>query len=335
MQDIAAFYCKRREAMIHWEKQISDLKKGKIMSEISYNRIRTATITAFYALSLTKFHMNSHVHDSCEIMYATSGSCLVEYGDKQVKLSQGRFVFLDAGVPHKLIIEEGIPCSVLNLEFQCGEEGEICLDEILRNSHDVSRLFRKKGTGWEGEDLKGLGYSLKDLISYLQREKKEQDYLLTVLFYRFLLELAGVCKENRKRTGAGYLIRACEYIEKNLRSDLKVADIAAYAGINKSYLQLLFSRIMDCTITSYINQKRIEQASFLLVNSVLSVTDIAFETGYNSRQHFSSVFERYRRMTPVKYRKLYSKALGPDTEGKQYLLNGEHSDSVILEPEER
>lgn len=191
MQDIAAFYCRRREVMIHWEKQISDLKKEKIMGGIFYNRIRTATITAFYALPLTKFHMKSHVHDSYEIMYVTSGSCLVEYEEKQVRLSQGRFIFLDAGVPHKLIIEEGIPCSVLNLEFRCGEGGEICLDEILRNSQEVGRLFRENGTGREGEDLKGLGYSLKDLISYLQREKKEPDYLLTVLFYRFFAGTGG------------------------------------------------------------------------------------------------------------------------------------------------
>lgn len=32
-------------------------------------------VTVFYALSLVKYHMKCHAHDSFEIMYVTSGSC--------------------------------------------------------------------------------------------------------------------------------------------------------------------------------------------------------------------------------------------------------------------
>lgn len=301
------------------------------MGNFSDRNSRKAKITAFYALSLTKFYMEPHSHDSCEIMYVTSGSCLVEYEGKQVRLTPGRFVFLDAQVCHRLKIQEGSSCSVLNLEFRWGEEGEIDLDQIIRNSPGVKRIVGKKVGGFEGDDLNDLGYSLKDLITYLQRDRKKQEYLLTVLFYRFLLELAAGMEEDRKRAGAAYLRKACGYIEENLASDLKVSKIAAHAGINKSYLQFLFSKFLDCTITAYINQKRIEQASFLLINSAMRVTDIAFYTGFNSRQHFGVVFEKYHKMSPMKYRKLHSRALAPDTEGKQYVLHSMKAEQVVLQ----
>ena len=33
------------------------------------------SVTAYYALSLPEYHMPMHTHDSCEIMYVTSGGC--------------------------------------------------------------------------------------------------------------------------------------------------------------------------------------------------------------------------------------------------------------------
>lgn len=34
-------------------------------------------VTAFYVLSLVKYHMKCHAHDSFEIMYVTSGECRI------------------------------------------------------------------------------------------------------------------------------------------------------------------------------------------------------------------------------------------------------------------
>ena len=97
-------------------------------------------------------------------------------------------------------------------------------------------------------------------------------------------------------------------------------EIAAYIGVNKSYLQLLFSRFLHGTIIDYINRKRMERAVFFLINSTVSITDIAFSTGYNSRQHFAHTFEKYYGMSPQKYRKLHARILAPDTEQSQVLL---------------
>ena len=116
--------------------------------------------------------------------------------------------------------------------------------------------------------------------------------------------------------GALYLKKACDYIRKNLTEELRIPEIARYAGINKSYLQSLFSRQMHCTITDYINRKRLEQAAFLLINSSLTITDIAFHTGYNSRQHFAATFEKYYGSGPRAYRQLHGKQLETTT-GKE------------------
>lgn len=285
-------------------------------SEYSY-----AAVTAYYAVSLSEFHMNPHGHDSCEIMYVTSGCCLVRCREEEYRLQESQFVFIDAGVTHELFISQGQPCSVLNLEFQYQrEESAITLAPLFQNSSEV-RAFREKNLPFVvSGDLRNLGYALKDVIACLKETRGQEDYLLNLLFQRMLLELAFCVNRNKKTAGLYYLKKACAYIEENLCEPMKVPEIAAFTGVNKSYLQLLFSRFLHGTVIDYVNQKRLERAVFYLVNSTLHITEIAFSTGYNSRQHFAHTFEKYYGMSPQKYRKLHARILAPDTEQSQVLL---------------
>ena len=238
-------------------------------------------------------------------------------------------------MPHRLWIPKGSPCSLLNLEFRCQEE-KTTLDilEPRRESASFDRFCRSKKAIWISNDTGNLGYSLKDLISQLEQKipyskdvhmsrkftAPDTDYLIRLLFFRTMLELSQCLLENNKATGAVYLKKALLYISAHLTEDIRIPELAAYAGINKSYLQSLFSRHMHCTITDYVNRKRLEQAAFLLTNSSLSVTDIAFHAGYNSRQHFGSTFEKYYGTSPRAYRQLHEKKIDTSTGHGQYTI---------------
>lgn len=305
-----------------------------------------AYISAFYALSLKEYQMNLHTHPRCEIMYVTQGSCRIYVGDKEFPLTARQFIFLDANVPHRLLIENDIFCSILNLEFSCHEEKlPLYLDfqELQNESPSFRRFRQKKEPCFIGMDNENLGYALKDLIShlkknlnpemlYMNRQKhisdqeyanqltSDQLYSIRLLFHRMMLELS-LCQQTASAAaGAVYLKRAVSYIDAHLTEELRIPQIARYAGINKSYLHSLFSQQIGCTITDYINRRRLEQAAFLLINSTLSVTDIAFQTGYNSRQHFGSTFEKYYGTSPRAYRRLHEKQLNPTTGSGQFTL---------------
>lgn len=287
------------------------------------------SITAFYAWSLPEFHMISHTHPSCEIMYVTSGSCEIICDGNTFQLTQNQFIFLDAFIPHQLEVHSSCPCSILNLEFCCKETAtSISLAELLCNSNDFHRFCQSKIPYIISSDQRNLGYSMKDLISQLKRNDKDSLFLIRLLFHRVLIELSYCVNYRNPSTGLHYLRKACDYIEKNLSDTIRIPDLAAYAGVNKSYLQALFSQILNCTITVYINQKRLEKAKYLLINSSMHITDIAFLTGYNSRQHFAHTFEKYNDISPLKYRKLHSRNLLPDTGTTQYLLDEETKNSL-------
>ena len=91
------------------------------MPDIFQDSSKYFHISAFYALSLPYYHMEHHTHSSYEIMYITSGSCRVfcmdEEQDMEFPLKSGQFIFIRPGIPHRLEIPDGFPCSILNLEF--------------------------------------------------------------------------------------------------------------------------------------------------------------------------------------------------------------------------
>lgn len=292
-------------------------------------------ITAFYALNLTEYSMHPHRHPRCEIMYVTKGSCLIYADDQEFCLKEQQFIFLNADVLHQLSIPKGRPCSILNLEFSClRSKTDIYLSELSANSPSFARFCTLPGTYLTGNDAGHLGYSLKDLINQLRNGipykndvrnlsdsyTPDQKYLIRLLFLRMMLELSKCALEHNKNTGMLYLKRARDYISSHLTEEIRIPQLAEHAGINKSYLQSLFSRYMDCTITDYINRKRLEHSVFLLVNSSLSITDVAFQSGYNSRQHFGSTFEKYYGVSPRAYRQLHGKNMNPSTGGDYFYI---------------
>lgn len=292
-------------------------------------------ITAFYALNLSEYSMHPHSHPRCEIMYVTKGSCLIYVNEQEFCLKEQQFIFLSPDILHQLSIPQGSLCSILNLEFSClRSKTDICLSGLFDESPAFASFCRHSGTYFIGNDTDHLGYSLKDLINQLRNGiplknnirnlsdnySPDQKYLIRLLFHRMMLELSKCVLSHNKNTGMLYLKRALDYISSHLTDEIRVPQLAEHAGINKSYLQSLFSRYMNCTITDYINHKRLEHAAFLLVNSSLSITDVAFQSGYNSRQHFGSTFEKHYKISPRAYRQLHGKDMDPSTGDDYYYM---------------
>lgn len=94
------------------------------------------------------------------------------------------------------------------------------------------------------------------------------------------------------------------YIELNLIEPLSLSYLADMFHISHSYLSTLFKKELNCTLTDYINQKRVDQACIYLKDTDLKIIDIAGRVGMNDLNYFTKIFKKYKKMTPSKYRSL-------------------------------
>lgn len=92
--------------------------------------------------------------------------------------------------------------------------------------------------------------------------------------------------------------RTRDYIDACFAEPLAMQRLARDAATNQTKLSQAFREAYGMTIFEYVRRRRMEEARKLLRASPLSVTEIAFEVGYEHSCNFSVAFKRHFGVTP-------------------------------------
>jgi len=95
-----------------------------------------------------------------------------------------------------------------------------------------------------------------------------------------------------------------EFLETNMTRDLDMASVARAAALSPYYLTRIFKAQYGVPPYRYLIRLRINYATRLLRDSVLSVTQICHHAGFNSLSHFTTTFRRHVGMSPTQYRRM-------------------------------
>ncbi|HPY97672.1 MAG TPA: PocR ligand-binding domain-containing protein [Clostridia bacterium] len=93
------------------------------------------------------------------------------------------------------------------------------------------------------------------------------------------------------------------YVEEHLSENITVRDICAAFRIGRTRLYELSADYLGCGLAEYIRRQRIIHAQRMLTVTDMSVTDIAFATGFADYNHFSRIFRQIAGMSAREYRK--------------------------------
>lgn len=103
-----------------------------------------------------------------------------------------------------------------------------------------------------------------------------------------------------------YVNEAIEVIENNFSNpSFNVEFLIEELKISRVKCYRMFKEVMHQSPSDYINQYRMKKALELLKEGVLSISQIAFECGYNDPKYFSKSFKRFYGSTPKKYSETY------------------------------
>ncbi len=101
--------------------------------------------------------------------------------------------------------------------------------------------------------------------------------------------------------------RVDAYIASNCHQPLSTSSIAAAMGYNEDYLGRVFRTAYGITITEAVHRSQITLAKSLLQGSKMNVTEIARQCGFSDARYFRRIFIRYEGLTPIAYRRMYSR----------------------------
>jgi len=101
------------------------------------------------------------------------------------------------------------------------------------------------------------------------------------------------------------------YIFDHLDEPLSGRELAQQAGMHPSALGRLFRRSTGSTLVEFIHRARISRACRMLGDPSKTVTEIAFEVGFQNLSHFNRIFRRHEGVTPSTYRRRWRLAQKP------------------------
>jgi AraC-like DNA-binding protein len=105
--------------------------------------------------------------------------------------------------------------------------------------------------------------------------------------------------------------RAVTTMWTRYQEPLSLAELAETAILSKFYFSRVFRTVTGTSPGRFLTAVRLYKAKQMLLETSLSVTDIAYMVGYNSLGTFTSRFTRSVSISPARYRSLSEAGLPP------------------------
>jgi len=93
------------------------------------------------------------------------------------------------------------------------------------------------------------------------------------------------------------------FIRENLTRKISLGEIAKVAGLSAPYFSTIFKEEMGENLSSYVNRQRVEKASKLLLETSLTLSEIAASCCFQDQSWFSKIFKSFTGISPGKYRR--------------------------------
>ena len=128
-------------------------------------------------------------------------------------------------------------------------------------------------------------------------------YLLTSLVLEISGQVSAANKDNLNNNKETCMFHeALEWIRISLNHDITLESISRHFHYNPEYFSRIFHRHTGQTLTQYLLTMRMEKARDILLNTSLSIKEVAWALGFVDEKYFMKTFKTHEGLTPTMYR---------------------------------
>lgn len=247
------------------------------------------------------------IHPYFEILYVTQGQAVLEWMGGAYAVPSPSLFVLTPNTPHRLV-DFRMPFEFGYIELDL-PDGEACPD--VEQAVRWNRLQQE--ADYESEELRPLRHTLEALslsLSLKLAGSRLYDEEVVRLDIRKTFRLIGTVLSNRlqldsgerDRSGREFIQTLMRHMETSYYETIDLAALSKRVHLNASYLVRAFRQETGVTPIQYLNKLRLSAAISYLVNTEMSVQQIADATGFNSIHYFSRLFKRKYGSSPQQWR---------------------------------
>ncbi len=217
-------------------------------------------------------------------------------GDTRFPLPEGRLVLVPPGLDFRIVLQH--PLSQLFVQF-----------EFLGWPPEAARELLPTPLVLPPDDLRdALARRLREELGRASRLSPVHSARVKALVHLSIAAALEALPAERARRvlriheGQGELLAVLHYIDEHLTEPMSNARLAEIAQSSESRFIRRFREATGRTPARYVQERRLERASELLVSTEYSIDRIAEATGFANRYYFTRVFTQRMGLPPGRYR---------------------------------
>lgn len=264
-----------------------------------------------FAEEITYSSKNRNVYvKDCRLFYIINGNGKILMQNNEFSLTKNTLFYCVGGINYTIDTEEHLHLYSLNFDLSQTKRELIMplipQDFCKTNKHSPIAFCNIKDSNFLNSFfILNNGSEFKNSISSIVDEFSNQRIYFRetcgTMLKKLLIDLH---KNNFKNqtNSADMVNKTIEYINSNFTKEIKNSELAKIAGYHEYYLNRLFIKHAGISMHKYILNLRINEGKRLLLNTKLSISDIACQIGFNSNTHFSTYFKKETGLSPFEYK---------------------------------
>lgn len=260
----------------------------------------------------TRFvHFPVHTHNFVEVVYMCEGSTHHVINGNEVILNKGELLFISQSAKQEIypaaesdvavnfiILPEFFDYGLTMMEAENNQLRSFVIDCLTGGKEDTGYLHFKVA------DVLPVQNLVENLIWTIIRKEPNkrsiQQATMGLLFLQLMnqidrMETSEADKQQK------LVMDVLSYIEEHYR-DGDLDSLARQLHYDMRWLSKEIKRRTGQNYTDLVQNKRLNQAAYLLTTTNMNILDIGLAVGYDNTSYFHRIFQKQFGMTPRKYR---------------------------------
>lgn len=279
----------------------------------SYDLAQNFTIGA---LAITPVHVriellrpmiaaHRHSHTSYEIHYTAKGKGTVIIEGERYPVYENILYVTGPDVEHAQMSDPADPILEYCLYLNCRQS--------RGKSQDFSMNLFRETKFWFGEDQEGVFSVLSQLIEEQRNSNPDSGEMTEALLRQILVLLTRTYRKSRQISEQNQKTRffsdakmypAIEDAFFYGYQTIQLDDLAKMLHLSHRQTQRFLQEHYGMTFSQKRAEARMAAAAQMLINTEMTISEIAEKVGFSSGEHFSNAFRRQFQTAPSYYRKV-------------------------------
>lgn len=250
-------------------------------------------ISAGHFFCVKNYHLIRDNYDSLLITHIIDGTFTFVKDDQHITAKAGDTVILDCYKPHEYYTNDSFESIWIHISgansFELFQEIEKTEGNIIkcRDTHHVKKLLFR-------------------IYNSISGDNPPSELNMSLDIYKLFTELLNPqsIKSKGESDYEDNIQEIKQFILHNLNDRLTVQKLADRMHMSASHFSRVFKQQTGFSPYDYVLISRLNRAKDLLQKTEMSVSSIAYETGFNSESNFICFFTENEGISPGKFRRL-------------------------------